>query len=61
LSKARLGEYSTYRNAILSLALFIYACVDCALRIGFLDDGNRLDGSTLAYITLIVYVFTFYD
>jgi hypothetical protein len=46
LSKASPGAYSTYRNAILSIALFIYAYVDCALRIGLLDDGNRLHGST---------------
>jgi hypothetical protein len=60
-SKASPGAYSTYRNAILSLALFIYACVDCALHIGFLDDGNMLHGSTLPYITLVGDVFIFID
>jgi hypothetical protein len=48
-------------NVTSSLALFIYARVDCALRIGFLDDGNRLHSSTLPYITLVVDVFTFID
>jgi hypothetical protein len=27
-----------------------YACVDCALRIRFLDDGDKLYGSTLPYM-----------
>jgi hypothetical protein len=48
-------------NVTSSLALFIYACVDCALRIGFLDYGNRLHGSTLLYITLVIDVFIFID
>jgi hypothetical protein len=54
LSKASPCAYSTYRNAILSLALFIYACIDRALRIGTLDDGDRLHGSTLSYTILDV-------
>jgi hypothetical protein len=33
----------------------------CALCIGFLDDGDRLHGSTLLYITLVVHVFIFID
>jgi hypothetical protein len=33
-----------------------YACVDCALRIGFLDDGDKLHGSTLPYTILDVVV-----
>jgi hypothetical protein len=53
------GAYSTYTNAISSLALFIYASVDCALRVGFLDDGDRLHGSTLLYIILFVDVLIF--
>jgi hypothetical protein len=61
LSKASPGVYSTYRNAFSSLVLFIYACVDCALHIEFLDDGNRLHASTLSYITLVVHVFIFID
>jgi hypothetical protein len=61
LSKASPGAYSTYRNTLLSLALFTYACIDCALHIGFLDNGNRLHGSTLPYITLVVDVFIFID
>jgi hypothetical protein len=54
LSKASPGVYSTYRNAILSLTLFICACVDCALRVGFLEVGDMLHGSTLPYIILVV-------
>jgi hypothetical protein len=61
LSKTSLGVYSTYRNVMSSLALFIYACVDSALHIGFLDNANRLHGSTLPYITLVVDVFIFID
>jgi hypothetical protein len=61
LSKARPDSYSTYINVILSLALFNYACVDCVLRVGFLDDGNRFYGSTLLYITLVVDIFIFID
>jgi hypothetical protein len=61
LSKANPGAYSTYRNAISSLDLFIYVGVDCPLCIGFLDDGNRLHDSTLLYINLVVYVFIFID
>jgi hypothetical protein len=38
-----------------------YACVDCALCIGFLDGGERLQGSTLMYIILIVNVLPLYD
>jgi hypothetical protein len=34
----------------------IYACVDCAFRIGFLYDGDRLHGSTLLYTILDVVV-----
>jgi hypothetical protein len=59
LSKASPGAYITYRNAISSLVLFIYACVDCALHVGFLDDGDRLHGSTLLYIILVVDVLLF--
>jgi hypothetical protein len=55
------GAYSTYRNAILSLALFIYACVDRALCVGFLDDCYRLHGSTLPYVILVIEVFMFID
>jgi hypothetical protein len=29
--------------------LLIFACVDYALHIGFLDDGDRLYGSTLPF------------
>jgi hypothetical protein len=61
LSKASLGAYSTYGNAMSSLALFIYAGVDCALRIWFLNDGNMLHDSTLPYIILVVDVFIFID
>jgi hypothetical protein len=43
LSKTSPGAYRSYRMYIV-LALLIYACVDCALRIGFLDDGDRLHG-----------------
>jgi hypothetical protein len=32
-----------------------------ALGIGSLDDGNRLHGSTLPYITLVIDVFIFTD
>jgi hypothetical protein len=32
----------------------------CALRVGFLD-GDRLHGSTLPYIMLVVDVLPFYD
>jgi hypothetical protein len=38
-----------------------YACVDCALCIGFLDDGDRLHGSTLSYTILVVDVLPLYD
>jgi hypothetical protein len=38
-----------------------YACVDCALHIRFLDDGDRLHGSTLPYIILVVDVLPLYD
>jgi hypothetical protein len=38
------------------LALFSYACVDCALRIGFLDDGDKLHDSTLPYAIFVVVV-----
>jgi hypothetical protein len=41
------------------LVLLIYACVDCALCIGFLDDGDRLHGSALSYVILVVEVFMF--
>jgi hypothetical protein len=61
LSQASPDAYCTYRNVISSLALFNYTCVDCALRIGFLDDGNRLHGGTLPYITLAIDVFVFSD
>jgi hypothetical protein len=60
-SQASPDAYSTYRNVISRLDLFIYACVDCALHIGFLDDSNRLHGSTLPYISLVVDVFIFID
>jgi hypothetical protein len=53
LSMASPGAYSTYRNAISSLTLFIYACVNCAFCIVFLDDGNMLHGTTIPYITLL--------
>jgi hypothetical protein len=33
----------------------------CALRMGILGDGDRLHGSTLPYITLVVDVFIFID
>jgi hypothetical protein len=33
----------------------------CALRIGFLNDGDRLHGSTLPYIIIVVDVFIFID
>jgi hypothetical protein len=58
--KASPGAYSTY-NAILCLALFIYACVDCELRIGFLDDSDRLHGSTLLFVIIVVDVLLLYD
>jgi hypothetical protein len=38
-----------------------YACVDYALHIGFLDYGDRLNGSTLPYIILIIDVLPLYD
>jgi hypothetical protein len=59
LRKASPGAYITYRNAISSLTLLIYACFDCALHVGFLDDGDRLHGSTLPYIILVVDVLLF--
>jgi hypothetical protein len=43
------------------LILLIYACVVSAYRIGFLDDGGRLHGSTLPYVILVVGVFMFID
>jgi hypothetical protein len=33
-----------------------YSCVDCALRIWLLDDGDRLHGSSFAYTILDVVV-----
>jgi hypothetical protein len=36
-----------------------YACVVCALCIGFLDDGDGLHGSTFPYVILVVEVFMF--
>ncbi len=41
------------------LALFIYVYVDCALRAGFMDDGDMLHGSILPYIILVVDVLHF--
>jgi hypothetical protein len=38
-----------------------YACVDYALRIRFLDDGDRLHCSTLPYTILVVDVLPLYD
>jgi hypothetical protein len=38
LSKASPGAYSTYEMNIGSCFTYIYACVDCALRVGFLVD-----------------------
>jgi hypothetical protein len=38
LSKASPSAYSTYRNAILSLAYFSMHVMYCSLRVGFLDD-----------------------
>jgi hypothetical protein len=59
LSKTSPDAYSTYRNAISSLALFIFTSVNCALCIGFLDDDDRLHGGTLPYIILVVDVLLF--
>jgi hypothetical protein len=39
------------------VSFFIFTCVGCALRIGFLDDGDRLYGSTLSYTILDTVVF----
>jgi hypothetical protein len=33
----------------------------CALNVGLLDDGDRLYGSTLLYIILVIDVFIFID
>jgi hypothetical protein len=33
----------------------------CVLLVGFLNDGDRLHGSTLLYIILVVAVLSLYD
>jgi hypothetical protein len=60
LSKSSLSAYSTYRIEYVS-CFTSYACDDCALRIRFLDDGDRLHGSNLLYIILIVDVLLLFD
>jgi hypothetical protein len=61
LSKASPGAYSTYKCHIESILFYSMHVMYCALRVGFLGDGNRLHGSTLLYITLDVEVFIFID
>jgi hypothetical protein len=46
---------------IMGLVLLIYACVVLTLRIGFLDDGDRLHGSTVPCVILVVEVIMFID
>jgi hypothetical protein len=54
LSKASPGEYSTYIYMSYGvLSLYFMQVMYCALHIGFLDDADRLHGSTPLYITLL--------
>jgi hypothetical protein len=57
LSKAGPGAYSTYRMHFESCFIFILHVMYYALRIWFLDDDDRLHGSTLPYIILVVDIF----
>jgi hypothetical protein len=61
LSKASPDAYSAYQCHIESFLFYSMHVMYCALSIGFLDDGDRLRGSTLSYITLVVDVFIFID
>jgi hypothetical protein len=51
-SKVSPGVYSTYKCHIESFLFYSMHVIYCALRIGFLDDDDRLHGSTLPYITV---------
>jgi hypothetical protein len=56
-----LGGQHCEASRMLTFALLFLHVMCCALHVGFLDDGNRLHGSTLPYITLVVDVFIFID
>jgi hypothetical protein len=46
---------SAYSNYICHIESFLFYCMHVmyyALRVGFLDDGDRLHGCTLPYITM---------
>jgi hypothetical protein len=62
LGKASPDSYSTYKMKYRVLLYYMYACVDCTLRIGFLDDdvlGCMI--VTFHIIIRVLEVFTFID
>jgi hypothetical protein len=60
LRKVSPDAYNTYRIEYVSY-FTSYASDDCALCIGFLDDGDRLHGSTFLYIIFITDVLLLFD
>jgi hypothetical protein len=56
--KASPGAYRFYR--LINMTCFTYLCLSClCITYRVLYDGNRLHGSTLSYVILIVEVFMF--